>query len=239
MNLEGQKIIVTRPSPDADEMIAALVRAGAQVLHAPLIQIQKLELKGDLPNLKEYDAVVFSSKNGARYFFETFQKIPSTLKIAAVGASTASEIKTHGVQVDLVPKQSEGSEELFSEMKRAWKLKRMRILLPRAREGREFLMKGLEREGASVTSLPLYETVPDSEGVQKCLKLLHDGVDWITFASGSAVFALFEGSQVNPEIEEHRTKIAVIGPTTAEALQKYRLAPDADLATLLNYSVRK
>jgi uroporphyrinogen III methyltransferase/synthase len=148
--------------------------------------------------------------------------------------STAIEIENHGVPVDLVPTKARSSEDIFAEMKRAWKLKGMKILLPRAKEGKEFLLNALEKEGGIVTSLPLYETVPDTEGVEKCLKFLHEGVDWITFASGSAVYALFEGSQVNPEFDPHRTRIAVIGPTTTEALHKYRLAPDADLASLLN-----
>jgi uroporphyrinogen-III synthase len=92
-----------------------------------------------------------------------------------------------------------------------------RVLLPRGRETRGVLEKGLRERGAEVIPLVLYETRPAPFWERPELRRALERVQVITLASGSAARALRGGL---PEGVWNRKRIewvaACIGPATAE-----------------------
>ena len=79
------RIVVTRPSGRATELVERLVAVGHEVVHVPLVAI---ELLGDDPvDVSGYDWVVVTSVTGARELRRRMRGIPR--RVAAIGKATA------------------------------------------------------------------------------------------------------------------------------------------------------
>jgi uroporphyrinogen III methyltransferase/synthase len=100
-----------------------------------------------------------------------------------------------------------------------------KILFPRALEGRELIPYELEKVGAQVVVLPVYQTaalVPKNLAGLR-MRLRERKIDAITFTSPSAVQQFFH---LLPLIEWPILReicLAVIGPTTAAAIREHGL----------------
>jgi uroporphyrinogen III methyltransferase / synthase len=103
-------------------------------------------------------------------------------------------------------------------------------LLPRAKEARDVLPDEFVKRGAAVDDIPIYETVPDTGDVVQIRAQLQAGeIDAVTFASSSSVRnfvqALTEGEPRTAAELLGNTKLAAIGPVTAETLTEFGLTP--------------
>jgi uroporphyrinogen-III synthase len=111
--LDGRRIVVTRPREQTAEWRAQLEAMGADVIELPLIQVTKHYDKSTLveifAELGQYEWIVFTSANGARFFFEEFHKgfddirAMGLLRIAVVGEATAEVIRSKHLRIDLQP----------------------------------------------------------------------------------------------------------------------------------------
>src|SRR4051812_35805665 len=111
--LFGQRIVVTRTREQASQLSRQLLELGAEVLEIPTIKIvppdNKQDLMDALLGLGGYDWIVFTSPNGVDAFFDYFFKAFEDLRdiggvrIAAVGAATASKLRELHLKVDLMP----------------------------------------------------------------------------------------------------------------------------------------
>jgi uroporphyrinogen-III synthase len=105
----------------------------------------------------------------------------------------------------------------------------VRVLMPRALEGREDPARLLRRQGAIVDDVPAYRTdlsVPSTED----LASLEQGVDAVLFASSSAVSAwcgLVRGGGPLASAARHAV-IACIGPSTAATAREQGLRVDVE-----------
>src|SRR5438270_374731 len=61
----------------------------------------------------------------------------------------------------------------------------LRVLVPRAKEGRQELILSLRRAGARVSAVEAYRTVPDLESAKVLRAAAARGVDAVAFTSGS------------------------------------------------------
>ncbi len=99
------------------------------------------------------------------------------------------------------------------------------MLVTRPRERADELCRLLEGEGAQVLSVPLLELAPPED--PRPLRSAAQDIQrfqWIIFASPSAVEALVETvQQVGTMADLQRTRIAAIGPATAEAARRHGL----------------
>jgi uroporphyrinogen III methyltransferase/synthase len=208
--LHGVRVAVTRARAQASPLAARLRDLGAEVVEAPAIRTVSLD--ASLPALDAYDLLVVSSPNGAR---ELFARIPDAralagLRVAAMGPGTARALRDGGIVADIVPDRSvaEGMVEALAD------LGLTRVLLVRAKEGRDVLPDALRERGVEVDVVALYETL--AEPVDPALVA---DVDWITFTSASTVRYLGD-IPAGP-------RLASIGPATSEALRAE--GRDADL----------
>jgi uroporphyrinogen III methyltransferase/synthase len=104
-----------------------------------------------------------------------------------------------------------------------------RVLVTRPRHQAAQMTRQLEELGAIVYSLPAVEIVdpPDWSPVDSAIQQLQQ-FDWIVFTSSNGV-EKFMSRLIHLGLDSRRlssSKIAAIGPSTADALRRYYLQPD-------------
>ena len=221
--LFGKRIVVTRAREQASELKRLLEESGAQVLQFPVIEIVPPRSWDSLDRAVDshYDWLVFTSTNGVAAFFDRLftrgkdvRALAST-KIAAVGQSTAEELRSRGIQADVVPERFISTEllPLLADDQRG-----IRTAVIRAEEGRDELIHELRRRGGEVDLAIAYRTVAADFDLGDL-----DAIDIVTFTSASTVDNFF--AKVTPS---QRTLLASIGPVTSDAIRKYGRTPDIE-----------
>ncbi len=190
--LFGQRIVVTRPSDEADGSAAELEALGAEVLVAPTVAILPPADYGPLDRaldrLGEFDWLVFTSGNGVRFFLERLEargrdlRALGPLKLAAIGPATAEALAHFHLKADLVP-GSFRSEALAEAL--AARTHGRHILLARADRGRTVLKDELQRV-AEVEQVAVYRNADAEALPPPVLERIAEGsVDWITLTSSA------------------------------------------------------
>jgi len=85
------KVIITRPSPDAEDFAAEIEGAGATAINSPVMVIRPRAVAIDLAGV---GALAFTSSNGVRVFASL--SVERTFKTFAVGAATAAAARREG-----------------------------------------------------------------------------------------------------------------------------------------------
>lgn len=230
--LKNRSIISTRPSNGVDRMVSLFQEAGARLISLPLIAIEKNELSEEeeilLNNLKSFDWLVFTSKNGVYYFFKHWNDIfhgknlPKSLKTAAVGATTKDALLKFGIEPSLVS-TGKTSVDLLEQLKDQIKDdEELKILLSLGTLARSVLEDGL-KSLVSVSRMNVYKTVPSQNIDQKITQdIKDDQYDLILLTSPSAFYSLKE-CMAPFSVKELR--FACIGPTTENALTEDGIKP--------------
>ena len=239
--LSNVKVVVTRAKEQAVEFADILKKMGAEVIFFPTIKFEEPDnltivnkaIQSLSDNKNAYDWLIFTSANGVRFFFKRVKalgkekSVLSNLKVGVVGPKTAEILREEGVHIDLIPKDY-SAEGLISGLLREG-ISGKKILIPRARYGREILPGTLRANGAKVTLISVYRTVaPDGIDKGDILKATNDDSKVIlTFTSGSTVknfFKLFDEKE--KKFLKNKAKIAVISPVTAKAVEKMKFHVD-------------
>lgn len=234
--LDGRTVLVTRPAAQAARFVALLEADGAHVLAAPTIAIEAPAswepLDHALDRIEAFTWVIFTSVNGVAMVARRIAKRGESWaaigrrRIAAIGPATAEALTREGVAVELVPGEyrAEGLVERLTGVLDA----RDRVLLPRAAETRDVLVRQLARLGATVEEVPVYVTRRVEDGVSRVREALASrGVDAVTFTSSSTV-----RSFADMLTEDERRSwlggvvVASIGPITAATAAEYGWATD-------------
>lgn len=238
--LRGRTILVTRPRAQSEEITARLERLGASVIHLPTIEVLPPSswalLDASIDRINEYDWVVFTSANGARFFFSRLTEIRSygveslrTLRVCAIGPATARAVEAAGAVVDVVASDSkaEGAlEAIIEHVGGDLNVGGLRFLIPRAQRAREIIPDGLRRLGALVDAVEAYQTVKPDIQPEQIHRLFRDNsIDVITFTSSSTVsnFGQLTGVTDLSDLLA-TTLVACIGPVTAETAASYGLS---------------
>ena len=82
------------------------------------------------------------------------------------------------------------------------------------------MLELLENQCDEVITLPIYENYFPSYSKGELEAVLKERLDWITFFSGSAVTNFYEHLE-RFELKLGDEKLAVIGPSTNEVLEKF------------------
>jgi uroporphyrinogen III methyltransferase / synthase len=230
--LQGKSVLITRPRESRelrDDLTEKLQSWGAEVLFQPAIVISDppdwRPLDNVLARLYEFDWLVFSSGNGVRYFFERLllsggdARNLVNVKIAAIGPTTAEELKKYHLQAALVP--TEFCAEALADALAGEAVGR-RFLLVRASRGREVLAERLTAAGANVEQVVAYTSSdivhPDAA---IATRFAAGGIDWVTVSSSSIARALARVFGENLR----RTKLASISPITSATLRELGFEP--------------
>jgi uroporphyrinogen III methyltransferase / synthase len=255
--LFGIRAALTRPADQGAALAAALRDAGAEVVITPTIRIEPRpfteSLREKIREIASYEWIVFTSANGVRAFFRCLENTKMDaralhgLHVAAIGERTAEALSSHGIRADVVPREFV-QESLAKSIRVA---KGDRVLVPRASEARDVLQLSLEKRGAKVTILPVYDTLPDTSGIATLRRQLTRGrIHLCTFTSASTVEKFVESAKAE-DIPKFFAEVAIasIGPVTTKALEACGLRADIEAtkstaeglaeAIIRHYSPRK
>ncbi len=237
MSLSGRTIVITRPIGQSDALAAEIEAKGGRVLMFPLIRIAPPEsweaCDRALANLRTYDGILLTSVNGVEKFFGRAAAVRidraafEGRDIYAVGDKTRHAIERRGFSVASTP--GKFSAAFLADSFAGKELLGKKFLFPCGNLGRDELGRGLEASGATVDAVVVYRTMGPDPLVSASLRLeiRKGGVDVVAFASPSAAQHFAE---IMPAVEfdavRDRTKVAVIGPTTAEAVRALGLPVD-------------
>ena len=237
--LAGRRIVVTRAAAQGAALLETLRALGADPVAAPAIRILAPDDAGPLEEaaaaLDTFDWLVCTSANAVSALVEARPPRapwPDTLRLAAVGAATATALRAVGATVHFTPTEALG-ETLGRELPIA---PGARVLWPHGDLAGAIIVTSLEARGAEVTAPVAYRTVSDA-GSLGIAELLRNGrVDALTFTSGSTVRHVVEGlatagiplATLDPTT---RPQIVCIGPVTAAAARECGLPVDAVAAT--------
>jgi len=226
--LFGKRIVVTRAREQASDLKRMLEEAGAEVVQFPMIEIAPPpsfeSLDRVINAIGDYQWLIFTSSNGVDSFFDRLRhhskdaRCLSGAMIAAVGDSTAADLRARGIEPDLVPQKfiSTALLPLLEEDQHG-----IRTAVVRAAQGRDDLIDELRRRGGEVELAIAYET----KRVTIAAADLHD-IDIVTFTSASTVDNFFE---VLPDAKVFDgAMLASIGPTTSDAIRKHGRKPDIE-----------
>ncbi|HVR38856.1 MAG TPA: uroporphyrinogen-III C-methyltransferase [Thermoanaerobaculia bacterium] len=235
--LFGKRVIVTRAREQASELKRMLEESGAQVLQFPTIEIAPPDSWDSLDAViaGKFDWLVFTSVNGVRAYFSRSAdaRALAGTKIAAVGDTTAAELRLHGIVADLVPEKFI-STALLPHL--ALDQRGIRTAVIRAAEGRDELIEELRRRGGDVTLGIAYRTKAADYDLDELRVLIaSDAIDVVTFTSASTVDHFYEKLTADERAKvNRRATLASIGPTTSEAIRRYGKEPDvvAENATI-------
>lgn len=234
--LRGRVIVVTRAREQAGRFRALLESMGARVLAAPTIAIDAPEswqpLDDALDDLPRYAWVIFTSANGVEMVRRRLAASGRAVdalggcRLAAIGPATAEALRGMGLAPEVVP--GEFVAEALARSLRPLLRRGDRVLLPRAAQTRDFLVRELEAMGVQVTEVPAYRTRPAAEDAGALREALASGgVDAVTFTSSSTVThfaALFDPGELSRLMRG--VTVACIGPITRATAAERGLATD-------------
>jgi uroporphyrinogen-III synthase len=231
-SLENKVIISTRPLSADDSMHDHLIGKGATVIEFPMIEIVKANIVNNieeaLSNIKAFNWIVFTSKNGVNYFFDILEKltgnktIPTSVKIASIGFVTTRELEKNGTLPYFVSKGCT-STDLLKELSIGNIKPGSNILLPLGNLANDTLEKGFS-SFANATRIDVYKTIETKTVSPEIIeRIKKDNYDLIIFTSPSG-FINF--TRIMKENEcAHKFRMACIGSTTEKEILQNGFKP--------------
>lgn len=179
-SLSGLRILVTRPSQQAQKWQVLLTGAGAAALVAPLLQIVPFivdgstncsadsaaiaQIKQRILNLDEYQHIIFVSQNAVAYGWpwidQYWPQLPYAPRYYAVGSATAKALLEYDVPVvDMIEDVTAGAmnTEALLALPGLQQLENSKVLIFRGAGGRPLLAEVLQQRGAQVDYCELYQ----------------------------------------------------------------------------------
>jgi uroporphyrinogen-III synthase len=242
--LAGKTVVITRAVSQSAQLSEELTARGARVISLPLVSFAPPEdydrLDAALSRMESFDWIIFTSANAVQAVQSRNQALgrspnraQKTPRVAVVGPATAEAAEKSGFSVDYTASIHSGialADELGEQVRNH------SVFLPRSDRANPDLPQALRRNGANVTEVIAYRTLPPSGGERANInESLSGGVDGILFFSPSAAQSFVE--LVDPQRLESlqgRAVMVAVGPVTAEALRAaglQRIAWAADTTT--------
>ena len=198
-NLNGLRILNTRPYEQGKALSIAIANANGRALSCPALEILFSEATwfSALPKFDEVHQAIFISVNAVTFSCRVFaeQKLtwPAHIHVIAVGNGTAKALQDHHIRVDAIPIRSDSEHLLLLNSLQA--VHKKTILLFKGEGGRRLIAETLKERGAKVIELDVYQRVlptGDQEKLESWWR--EDAVDIILFTSQEAmqnIFTLF------------------------------------------------
>jgi uroporphyrinogen-III synthase len=195
--LAGKRIVVTRPSGQAEGLAERIRDAGGAPIRVPAIEIQEIAdpdlgpLHAVADRLESFDLAIFVSRNAVRKGIELVRKRrggrdwPTRLKVATVGQGSREELEAQGHSGVIAPPAQSDSEALLALPELA-NLRGRRIVIFRGDGGRQQLGEGLAKRGAIVEYAACYRRVRP-EGGERLRAEWTRGVDAVTLSSAEGL----------------------------------------------------
>lgn len=192
-------ILVTRPSPAGEQLVARLAMMGFQAHHSPLIEFspgrELLQLPARL-NALPSGSLVFALSQQVMEFAAPLlahrgAAWPSSLTYYAVGRATGLALHAASGQPVRYPPERAASETLL-QLPDLQRLDGKQALLLRGNGGRELLGDALRQRGADVSYCECYQRNPVRyDGAEQSRRWQSLGVDQLVVTSGEMLQQLY------------------------------------------------
>lgn len=217
-------ILITRAREQSEEFAGLLKERGLEPIFFPVLKIENFgtELEKYLLKIDDYDALIFTSANGVRAFFELLKSDVLKLRLktfCAVGEKTKQAIEQEGFDVAIMPESFTAMGLADSIFKSGNTYKKALFLHGNLSE-KEIETELLKSE-IEVDSVEVYRTIPFQQDEAEVLKiremLLKREISVVTFFSPSSVenFLKIISKEFLKDVA-----LAVVGTTTETALLK-------------------
>ena len=222
----SQRILVTRPARQADELAELLRARGLTPVVVPTVAVDAAsstaELDGMLRSLAGASWLVFTSANGAEALAGRLSAnghpLPEGLRVAAVGPATADALRAAAIRVDHVP----GEYLTVAIADGLGDVRQQRVVLAHAAAATPGLRDALVQRGANVEEVVAYRTVEGSAPSRDPLHAaLHDDLAGIAFTSGSTVRGLVRLASPVDRGRARGIPAFCIGPVTADTARRH------------------
>ena len=231
--LSGQRVLVTGSRSMVERLSPLLKEEGAEAISFSLIRTEAMdtpEFDRAMADIDSYTWIVLTSANGVECFFDKLKAMRKDIRdfkdvhFAVIGDGTKKALEGHGIYSDLIP-TAYSSKDMAAAMVPHMK-PTDKVLLLRAEEANAVLPDSLTAAGIDHTCVSLYHTVVDERKADELSRLV-ETVDYITFASSSAVraFVSMAGS-----LENVSAKYISIGPVTTKTAEAEGLHVDQTAA---------
>jgi uroporphyrinogen-III synthase len=233
--LENKNIVLTRAKDQAVESIKALEDLGANVISFPTIKISSVNdviLDETLKEINNFNTIIFTSENAVKYFLIKLVELKVNFEadnffVISIGEKTSTICELNNIKINFQPKKFI-SEELLLDLSNFDFLGK-KIIVPCSSLSDLDQFKILEKFGAQITSIPIYENSTNDESslleeieiINKCT------IDLFIFTSPSTFNGFVQIMKIeNPKNYFTGKTIAVIGPVTEKALSNFGIKPD-------------
>ncbi len=227
--LKNKTIVITRAHEQSGESAKLFTSLGAKVIIFPAINIippdSWREFDDVVLNATQPDYIIFTSSNAVKMFCERLTVIKKIMDyknttVVAVGNKTSAKCASSGIPVSIIPDDFSAMGILRSLSQLV--LKDKLIFIPCSAIGRDELRIELEKTGAVVKAVPVYNVgKPDADKTASCKdELQKNKIDLFVFTSPST----FENFISIMEIQDilgyfRQVDVAAIGPTTRTAIE--------------------
>ena len=197
--LARRGIVITRPLEQSRRLAELIEAASGHPILFPTLEIadppdpQRLDRLID--ELERFDWAIFVSPSAARRGvgrIRARRALPSRLRVAAVGAATARELRRLGIDAVLAPEHGADSEALLGQPELA-EMHARSVLIFRGVGGRELLADALTERGAIVEYAQCYRRVRPQGDADMLLRAWRRGeVDALVVMSREGLDNLFD-----------------------------------------------
>ena len=231
-----EKILLTRPAGFNDQIAAALQARKVQVVQAPLIQIQGLNLVTAQLSPDGYldpeQYIIFTSQNAIDYSGDLIPQLVRTAKANVFAVGPATKMRLEALGVLAVASDKPGSEPLLSLPVFAAPFTK-KVLIVTGLLGRDYLETTLQDRGATVARYECYERVP--QRIENLDELIAEGYNAILVTSTDILQAL--SSQLTGVSRQH-VVLCVTASRIADVARRLGYsqiieAPDASVSGIL------
>ena len=212
MNKE-EKIILTNEFVNSD--FNELYKSMYQVFHFPMISTVSIEYK-DL-ELNKFDFIIFTSKNGVRFFHKKIKNEEILPKIISLGSKTAEFLKKKKFVTHYIAKRNY-SHMMVDELSKLNNFIGSRVLLVQGNLAQNSFKEKLN-EFCNISRIIVYKTILNKIKKNNLIELLDKYECYTVFTSPSCFDAFC--LNYNPK----KTQIISIGNTTTNHIVKKGFEP--------------
>lgn len=224
--LAGQTVLVTRAVDQSADLVRRIEAVGGRAVVQPVIEIRRAAdlaaLDESIGRLEQFGLLVFTSRNGVRFFKDRMDMIkaslPQDLEIAAIGSSTA-ELARELWRVEPAVPASSHSPSLADFL--IGQFRDRKLLLVRGDRGSDVLDQRLGEQQIEFESVVAYRSIDVTEADSAVVEMFEGGqIDWVTATSsaiGKSAVRLF-GDWL-AEADGKPAKLVSISPTTTTAIE--------------------
>ena len=231
------RVLVTRPTHQADALVRLIETAGGEAVRLPTIEIvpaaDPAALNAVFDRLPEFDLAIFISQNAVCHALPLLRArgIPPALRLAAVGQGTQQSLRAEGFENVLTPTERFDGEALLELLPRA-KVLGKNILIVRGSGGRELLSEQLSARGAHLSYADCYRRVPPHQlDPLAQARLQHGEIDIVSITSVEGLHNLYNLVGTAGRAQLLSTAVLTVSERQAQACRELGFRATVQVAT--------